>query len=131
MYEVLLAVDMNDERAESQAETVSNFPCVAEKCHVTLFHDFTENPNGASVHQVGAVRKAKERLEAAGITVTMAESSGEPASEILSAVEERDVDLICLAGRKRSPAKKALLGSVTQEVIQNTHRPVLVCDSRA
>nr|WP_276414161.1 universal stress protein [Halomicroarcula sp. XH51] len=37
--------------------------------------------------------------------------------------------MIVLAGRKRSPAGKALFGSVTQDVILGTDRSVLVVSS--
>lgn len=127
MYEVILAIDGDEKRGRSQADTVANLPCAEENIHVTLFHDFTDNPSGASVQQIGAVRATRERLEAAGIEVTLAESSGDPASAILDAAAERDADLISLAARNRSPAKKAILGSVTQEVLQETDCPVLVC----
>lgn len=129
MYEVILGIDADEARASAQAETVANLPCAAEEVHATLFHDFVDNPQGASVQQVGSVRRASDRLEAAGVRVTLAESSGDPAAAILEEADGLDADLVCLAGRKRSPTKKAILGSVTQEVILNTDRPVLVCSS--
>lgn len=127
MYEIVLGIDNNEERALAQAETVADLPGTGEEVHATLFHDFTENPTGASVHQVAAVRRAKERLEEAGISVTLDESSGDPATEILDLADEQDADVICLAGRKRTPTGKAIFGSVTQEVILSTDRAVLVC----
>ncbi len=127
MYEVILGIDNSEERALAQAETVADLPNAAETVHVTLLHDFTENPTGASVHQVASVRRAREYLEDAGVAVTLAESSGDPAAEILRIADQEDADLVCLAGRKRSPAGKAVFGSVTQEVILNANRPVLVC----
>ena len=129
MYEVVLGIDMDENRALAQAEAITKVPA-PEEIHATLLHDFTDNPSGASVHQVSAVRRAKERLETAGIEVTLAESSGDPASAILDVAEERDADLICVAGRKRSPAGKALFGSVTQSVFLGTERPVLVCSAK-
>ncbi len=127
MYQVILGIDGSTDRALAQAETVVDLPCAADGIEATLLHDFTSNPRGASVHQIESVRRAKERLESAGVPVTLGESSGEPAEQILRTAEEMDADLICLAGRKRSPAGKAVFGSVTQEVILNTNRPVLVC----
>ncbi len=127
MYEVILGIDDSERRAIAQAETVADLPNAAETVHATLFHDFTENPTGASVHQMASVRRAKEHLEEAGVAVSLQESSGDPAQEILALAEERDADLVCLAGRKRTPAGKAVFGSVTQEVILNANRPVLVC----
>lgn len=129
MYEIVMGTDESEERALAQAETVIDLPNAAEEVHVTVFHDFEDNPAGASVHQVGAVRRAQELLEDAGVAVTLSEASGDPAEEIIELAEEQDADLICVAGRKRSPTGKALFGSVTQEVILTTDRPVLVCSA--
>ncbi|SFS03476.1 Nucleotide-binding universal stress protein, UspA family [Halomicrobium zhouii] len=126
MYEILVPVDRDEPRALSQAETVSELPHSAEEVHVTLLHVFTNNEEGASVNQVGSVREAQERMAEAGIEVDLAEQSGDPAAEILDYADEADVDLICLAGRKRTPAGKVLFGSVTQSVILGTEKAVLV-----
>lgn len=126
MYEILVPVDQDEARAVSQAETVSNLPQAAEEVHVTLLHVFGENKEGASVHQIGSVRAAQEELEAAGVELTLAEQSGDPTTQILDYADDADADLVCLAGRKRSPAGKALFGSVTQSVILETELPVLV-----
>jgi len=75
------------------------------------------------------VREARDRLESADVDVQLLEASGNPADEILAYAEEYDVDQICVGGRKRSPAGKALFGSVTQDVILGTGLPVLVCGS--
>jgi nucleotide-binding universal stress UspA family protein len=94
---------------------------------VTLFHDFADaNPQGASVQQVAAVRRAAERLEADGIELDYAESSGVAARNVLRNADELDADLLCLAPRERTPAGKTLFGSVTQQVILESDRPVLV-----
>ncbi|MFB6233091.1 MAG: universal stress protein [Haloarculaceae archaeon] len=127
MYEVVLGIDGDEQRAVAQAATVADLPGAPEDVHATLFHDFRENPTGASVHQIASVRRAKEYLEEAGVPVTLAESSGDPATEIIELADREDADLVCLAGRKRTPAGKAVFGSVTQEVILNTDRAVLVC----
>jgi len=129
MYEVVIAVDRNEDRAVAVAEAVAGLPAAAESVHATILHDFTDNPQGASVGQVAAVRRATDILDAAGIDTTLAESSGDPGREIVELADELDADLICIGGRKRSPAGKALFGSVTQDVFLGTQRPVLLCSA--
>jgi nucleotide-binding universal stress UspA family protein len=50
-----------------------------------------------------------------------------PPETIIETGEELEVDVIVTAGRKRSPAGKALFGSVSQSVILGTDRPVIDC----
>lgn len=126
MKDVLLALDESDERAIAQAETISElFETGDIRAHI--LHDFVDNPEGASVIQVGSVKHATDVLEEDGIEIEYHEGSGDPAESIIQMADDLDVDAIVLAGRKRSPTGKLLFGSVTQEVILNTERPVLVC----
>lgn len=127
MYEIVLGVDTDEKRARAQAETIVDLPREPHDIHATVLHDFTDNPTGASVGQIGAVRRARDLLEETGIEVSLAESSGDPATAIIDTADEIEADMICVAGRKRTPAGKVLFGSVTQAVILATDRPVLVC----
>jgi len=129
MVRLLVALDDDLPQARAQINAVESMVKTADGAEAYLLHVFDDNPEGASVHQVEAVRETKDRLEAAGVTVELLESSGDPAGEILRYAEEYDVDQICVGGRKRTPAGKALFGSVTQDVILGTHCPVLVCGS--
>jgi nucleotide-binding universal stress UspA family protein len=129
MVRVLLALDDDIPQAHAQTNAVEDLIGGDEGVTVYILHVFSDNPEGASVQQVEAVREAQERLEEAGAEVQLLETSGSPAEEILRYAEEHDVDRICVGGRKRSPTGKALFGSVTQNVILDTHRPVLVCGS--
>jgi nucleotide-binding universal stress UspA family protein len=129
MVRLLVALDDDLSQARAQINAVESMVETADGAEAYLLHVFDDNPEGASVHQVEAVRETKDRLEAAGVTVEFLESSGDPAGEILRYAEEYDVDQICVGGRKRTPAGKALFGSVTQDVILGTHCPVLVCGS--
>ncbi|MGQ4557583.1 universal stress protein [Halobellus sp. GM3] len=129
MVRVLLALDDDIPQAHAQTNAIEAMVDTATDAEVYILHVFRDNPEGASVHQVEAVREAKDRLETAGVTVELLEASGSPADEILAHAEEHDVDQICVGGRKRSPTGKALFGSVTQDVILGTHLPVLVCGS--
>ncbi|AFK18595.1 universal stress protein [Haloferax mediterranei ATCC 33500] len=126
MYHVVIGVDDDVEHALACVQGVTNLPGDAAEKEVTLVHSFTDNPSGASATQIHSVREASEYLEDHGIDYDVNESSGDPAEVIIDFAEEEDADLIVTAGRKRSPAGKALFGSVTQSVILNTDRPVMV-----
>ncbi len=126
MYHVVIAVDEETDRARRQATAVADLPKAAEEVHVTLLHVFTENPGGASATQVGSVRRAEELLENEDIETEIVERSGDPAASVLDVAEAEDADCICVGGRNRSPAGKAIFGSVSQSVILQADRPVLV-----
>ena len=50
----------------------------------------------------------------------------DPGAAITAAAERIDADVICLASHGRKGLARAALGSVTEEVMRLTHRPVLV-----
>lgn len=126
MYEVLLCVDADAASLDRQVDAVTALPDASDSVHVTVCHVFGDNPSGASATQVGSVRRALDGLEAADIETSVAEASGDPTDAILRAAAERDADAIYLGGRKRSPAGKALFGSVAQSVLLSADRPVQV-----
>ena len=126
MYDVLLAIGLDDEaRAIAQAEAIIDLPGSPDGVTAHLCHVFQDNPEGASVHQLGTVRRARELLEDAGVDCVHYEASGDPGAELLAAADEVEADLICVSGRKRSPAGKAVFGSTTQALVLNADRPVL------
>lgn len=126
MYHVLLGVDEAD-HADSIVDAVAELPG-RDELRVTVFYGFTGDPAGTSATQVPAVRSVTDRLDEVGLDYEVRDGGGDPAEAILSTARERDVDLIVLGGRKRSPAGKALFGSRTQTVVLNADRPVLIAD---
>ena len=125
MTDVLLAVDDDEARARIQAEDVAGLDW--EVVEATVLHVFTDNVEGASIGQFGPAREARDILEDASIEVTMAETSGDPGEQVIAKAEETDAGLISVAGRRRSPAGKAVFGSVSQSVMLNAETPVLYC----
>lgn len=138
MYELLVAVDGNEDRARSAAATVEEFPGTDE-IHVTLLNVFEEfsvsDADGGTVDSEDvypvsdypdSVRLVRDRLEEAGIGVDVRREHGEPSEEILSVGEEIGADHILVAGRKRSAVGKAIFGSVVQDVLLSADRPVTV-----
>lgn len=125
MTHALIAVDDSEERAELQAERIAGLDWAPGEIRTTVVHVFTENREGASIGQFGPARRARKTLEAAGIDVELDELSGDPDAVLVDYVRDHDVDLVCVAGRKRSPAGKAVFGSVSQSVMLNVDVPVL------
>lgn len=131
MTHVVLAVDDDEERAALQAEQLIELDWAPDGLEVTVLHVFTRNDEGASVSQYGPAREARDILESAGVEVTLDERSGDPGTQIVAyAQEESDADLVSVAGRKRSPAGKAVFGSVSQTVMLDAELPVLFCPFR-
>ena len=129
MYTIVAGIDSDKQRATSQAETITGMPMNPEELRVVLTHSFKENRSGASIAQVSSVQRAESILEDAGIEVLLEESGNNDAAEtVLETAADYEADLIAVAGRKRSPTKKVVFGSVSQEIMLNTDRPVLVCD---
>jgi nucleotide-binding universal stress UspA family protein len=125
MTHVLLAIDDDEDRARRQAQEIVDLDLASVS--VTILHVFTDNTEGASIGQFAPARRADELLSAAGIETTLAETSGEPGHEVLREADGLEVDLIAVAGRKRSPAGKAVFGSVSQAVMLDAEVPVLYC----
>lgn len=141
MKRVLLAVDSDEERARQAAEGVASMPGAPDDLAVTVLNVFEEF---TAADEAGQVRSkdlydeddfpdsavaARDILAAEGIEVELRREHGDPAERILAAAADEDAAVVAMAGRKRSPAGKALFGSVTQSVILDADRPVLVVPS--
>lgn len=131
MYRILLPLDDSTDRARRQARYVTNLPCANEEIEAVLAHSLTSTERAVPkamkrVDRVETVRRAKEILEEAGVAIDTRELSSPPSEGILQMAEELAVDEIAMGGRKRSPAEKAILGSVTQTVVLNADVPVTV-----
>jgi Universal stress protein UspA and related nucleotide-binding proteins len=67
-----------------------------------------------------------DRGEQLGIAVTTTCSHGKPYLEIINYADEIDADLIVLGYHGHSHTESGQIGSVTDRVVQNAGRPVLV-----
>lgn len=125
MYSVLVCVDTAPMPADNQAEAITALPAGEENVHAIVTHVFEDNPEGASASQMQSVRKVIERFDQAGISHEIVESSGDPVEKLLEQAREYNVDAICVGGRQRSPAGKALFGSVAQRILLESDCPTI------
>ncbi len=138
MYKVLVPLDLDEQRARTQAEFVASLPDAASSVEVTLLFVFGEDDEELpdelkrfkSAERVGSVRRCSERLDEVGVTYSIMDESGDPADIITNTAEDLAPDMIVLGGRKRSPIGKAIFGSVAQSVILNSDHPVVVTGTR-
>lgn len=137
MYEVLVPVDLDEDRALAQASFVAGLPTADAEVNATVLFVFDGSDSDMpdelkrfkSADRVAAVRRCTEHLESAGVSVDVMDESGDAAETITELATAETPDLIVLGGRKRSPVGKAIFGSVAQQVILNTDRPVVVTGS--
>lgn len=67
------------------------------------------------------IKQARER----NIETTAAVRRGNPHNDILSYAEDNDIDVIVMGTHGRTGVKRALLGSVTENVVRHSEIPVL------
>jgi nucleotide-binding universal stress UspA family protein len=84
-----------------------------------------------AVHQVRAAREAAmsdlvARARAHGVTLSFLIWEGDPAESIIEAASSEGADLIVIGNRGHSGVGRALIGSVSDEVVRNAGCPVLV-----
>lgn len=138
MYEILAAVDDNEERAMDMAKALSKYPG-SDEIHVTILNVFEEftvsDADGGSVDSddiyelselPDSVSQVRQYLEESGLSVDVRREHGDVETEILAVSEELNIDHIVVSGRKRSAVGKAVFGSVVQDVLLNADRPVTV-----
>jgi nucleotide-binding universal stress UspA family protein len=77
-----------------------------------------------------ALTDAVARAEERGIDADYDLLEGEAAEEILRLARSRDVDLIVVGSRGLGAIRSAILGSVSQRVVHEADRPVVVVNER-
>jgi nucleotide-binding universal stress UspA family protein len=70
---------------------------------------------------------AKDYLENQGIEAAYANPPGPAAEAILECTSKQDCELIIMGGYSRQPVVEVVLGSVVDQVLRGTRKPVLIC----
>ena len=130
MYEVLVPVDQNENRALHQAKYVAGLPDAAEAVEATVMYVVPpgelDRAEEVEFELVDAAVTAAEHLESAGVSVNRVVEDGGVSQEIVRSADDLDCDELVMGGRKRSPVTKAILGSVTESVVLETDIPVTI-----
>jgi nucleotide-binding universal stress UspA family protein len=82
--------------------------------------------NEATVAASDKLRRIADELGASGLAVEALVRHGEAAEEILEQCRAQHADLILMRTHGRGGLERALLGSVTQQVLKGSHVPVMV-----
>ncbi|THE63788.1 universal stress protein [Salinadaptatus halalkaliphilus] len=139
---ILLAVGpMDAVRADELAETVLEIAGPLEST-VVIGHAFTEDEYEEFREDLGfdarvddvdpdevatkrpPVGDLAETFEAEGVDYEIRGELGEVSTKVVDMAIDVDADRMVVGGRRRSPAEKAVLGSVSQEIILQAPCPV-------
>ncbi len=123
MYHVVTGIAPDDPQVRSKVNAIAGLPAAVESVSVTIVHVTDEETD---LLAIPTVADAHEQLTDRGIDVSLRAADGTPLNAVLSVAEDQDTDLICIGGRRRSPAGKMQLRSGSEAVILNTDRPVLI-----
>lgn len=124
MYHVVMGVGPGDEQAAAKAAAVTDLPHAPETVRVTVVHA-SEDPSFDPT-TVPAVAATLDRLETAGVEASAVAVDETPTDAVLETADRVDADVLCVGGRRRSPAGKLQLKTGAQQVILGTDRPVVV-----
>ena len=135
---IVAAVDRSDRAERVVAEAVELSNAFDEPLHVVHVMDesdyvrleqtaFEKTGRSIPIEKVRNIAKGHAEDVAADVAAEFEPVGlmGDAASMVLSYAEEQDARYIVVTGRKRSPAGKALFGSVVQSILLNADRPIV------
>jgi nucleotide-binding universal stress UspA family protein len=131
---VLVTTDFSDLGNRAIPRALALLPCGGTLCLVHVVtnsgSDHSEQCQvGSPDHPANAQLRAlvPQEAEACDVAIrTEVIESGKTSASICQAAERFDADVICIASHGRSGISKAILGSVAQDVMARSTRPVLV-----
>jgi nucleotide-binding universal stress UspA family protein len=130
MYQVLVPVDTNTNRARHQAQYVARLPDAESTVAATVLYvappKTFDTAGEVSFSEVDSAATAAEELERAGVEVDRRVDGGSVSRAIVDAIEDVGAEEVVMGGRKRSGVTTVLLGSTVQDVMLSTERPVTV-----
>ena len=130
MYQVLIPVDDDENRALNQARYVANLPDAESAVEATVLAvvppSSLDTVDDVTFEEFAPAVGAAEQLESQGVEVNRRVGDGGVAAEIVRIADDLDSDEIVMGGRKRSGLAPVLLGSTVRDVFVSTDRPVTI-----
>ncbi|WP_049986000.1 universal stress protein [Halobellus rufus] len=130
MYQMLVPVDDDENRALNQARYVASLPDAESAIEATVLAVAPPSSLGTAEDvefaEFEAAMAAAAHLESQGVQVARRVGDGGVGEEIVRIADELDSDEIVMGGRKRSGVAPLLLGSTVREVFVSTERPVTI-----
>jgi nucleotide-binding universal stress UspA family protein len=71
--------------------------------------------------------EAESYLETRGVTATLMPTQGHVPTAILTIAADEACDLIVMGGYTATPIREVVLGSMVDQVLRESRRPILVC----
>jgi nucleotide-binding universal stress UspA family protein len=130
---VVLATDGSDEAAPAEAAVRQLAPEGAAITTLTVVPPPPSNaePDEAAEHAAtGLAAAAAERMREAGARADYAVRTGRPARAIVELAREVEADVIAMGSHGRTGWRRAMMGSVAQEVARTARSSVLIAPSR-
>jgi len=134
---IVAAVDRSDRSGTVFAEAVDLAEAFEEPVHVVhvmsvsgyidhqgLGGESREQIDTRSIKEI-ATEIADRAIHDCDVSVKAVGLEGKAAAQIVKYAEEHDARYVVMSARKRSPAGKAIFGSVTQSVLLNASCPVV------
>lgn len=133
---VLVAVDGSEQSTEALEYAISEHPeadliaihviDILAGMYGEHYVDYQEIRTGQEQRAEGVLNTAEEIAAEHDRELTTETIVGKPATAIVDAAEEQDVDQIVIGSRGRSGVSRVLLGSVAETVVRRSPVPVTV-----
>lgn len=119
MHTVVMGAGTDHERALTNARAIADLPIPPETLSVVVVH-------AGEMDDESVVSRTTEFFARRDIETTVERVNSDPPTALVEVATEHGADLLCVGGRRHSPAGKVQLRSGAQSVVLNTDRPVLL-----
>jgi nucleotide-binding universal stress UspA family protein len=113
-------------KQEARAFVVHVVPAVDVMPYANFGYVAPALPHEFDEHDRESLREAAELAAQKGVEVETTSLKGRPADEIVAFADSVDADLIVVGSRGHGAFASAVIGSVSQSVLHESRRPVLV-----